>query len=130
MNSEFIEIPVFWSQTIKPGEPVSVCFPDDAMLTITSACIPNPTSNSITRLKSHVESLIFKSDEDVKSITSDLLIATFIPNVKEFQNLALVYSPLNMIELCADGPDEVHLVGHLTPFVDDSDALFEEEEEE
>ena len=126
----------FWSMIVKPGKEVEIEFPDTMTLNITSVSlglIPKKKANTIVRLFSNVQT-IHMSDEmdisDTKFEESRTLIATLVPGEKEYQNLNLIFSPLNITKFEVTGKLPVNIIGNLAPIEDDNDLNDEEEEEQ
>ncbi|KAH0795090.1 hypothetical protein GPJ56_000933 [Histomonas meleagridis] len=132
-NSNMGEEPIspFWSLLINPGEPTPITFPDSMLLTVTSVSlgfIPKKKAKGIIRIFSNVETIIMSSEADIDDTgfsKSRSLIATLIPGKHEFQNLNLIFSPLNITTFEVQGNLPVNVIGHLSPI-----EVNEEEEEE
>lgn len=122
----------FWSAIVKSNSKLVLEIPDSCYISITNVCIPKLPNDlqSPIRLFAHVktisESSLKNVNETFKTTHSDALVASLIPEKREYQHLNILFSPLNTVELEVKGGSDVHIAGILMPI----NAMVEEEEEE
>ena len=126
----------FFSAIVYPGSELELQYPDDAILTLKSACLgelPENFKKDPIRLKAKVLTLSPKEDEKFEKPgveTANILISTLIPGEKEQQEISNTFTALNRVFLTISGEYPVHIIGSLSPLLDDEPGLDEEEEEE
>ncbi|KAH0792777.1 hypothetical protein GPJ56_003400 [Histomonas meleagridis] len=122
---------IFWAKKVIPGENSHLDIPDDCYVSITNVCIPELPENgddSPIRLFAHVK--IIKPDKSNKdgftATQSTCLIASLIPKKIEQQQINVLFSPLNIVDLEVQGSVPIHVSGIRQQI----NSLIEEEEEE
>lgn len=131
-----IAISSFWGAVIPPKSSYLLDFPPETLLRITSFSFGEVSSDEPSKISIHVRTLLI---EDEKCVNGDecevenkqeIVVGSLIPKKAEQIPVALTFSPLDIIQVFNDGPNEVHLSGFLQPLEDDILFLEEEEEEE
>ena len=121
---------LFWSKKVIPNERAHIDIPDNSYVSITNVCIPElpKDDKSPIRLIAHVK--LIKPDENNKdsftTTQSTCLIASLIPGKIEQQQINVLFSPLNIVELEVQGTVPIHVSGIRQQI----HVLVEEEEEE
>ena len=116
----------FWSGIVKPEQSIELEYPEDAILTLTSACLgelPDDFEKTPIRLFADIETIVLEG-EDGHVEKNKLLIATFIPGELEFNEIQHTFTPFNNAKLYITGKYPVHIIGKLGMF---DDGLEEEE---
>jgi hypothetical protein len=121
--------PTFWGAVVTPSAPLPVKYPIDCLLTMTNACIAEPSAGAV-RLILNVETLASSGDE-LRTEKTRSLIASFIPDRAEHARMDIVLSDQSKATLEVQGTVPVHISGIVTPLdFSDIDIDGEEEEEE
>ncbi|EAY17642.1 hypothetical protein TVAG_235240 [Trichomonas vaginalis G3] len=137
----------FWSQIVPAGKDAFLEGPNDKVITITNAVIPdvqNDTPKEAVRLFATVNTLRLDEEEEEKAeestndkednfyITDETLIASLVPFTHENQELSIVFTTANIVKFHNKGKLDVHLSGYIVDYYDDNFDEYEyvDEEEE
>ena len=122
---------IFWSKKVIPGQRTHIEIPDDCYVSITNVCIPElpkDDDKSPIRLIAHIK--IIKPDknneESFTTTNNTCLISSLVPGKIEQQQINVLFSPLNIVELEVNGTVPIHISGIRQQI----QSLIEEEEEE
>jgi hypothetical protein len=114
----------------------SQCALDDVYTAMTVACLGQVTPNESApaMLRANVTTVLLDRVEpdvnpEAKEVT-EAILAVLEPGGREQLEVRHVFSPLNSVEVSAEGPLDIHISGTYVPLESDSDEEWDEGEEE